>query len=111
MRYFSDPDNVELIERLKSYGLQFQVVKTTDDSINKPLNGKSFVVSGVFENYEREELKNVIKNHGGKVLSSVSGKLDFLLAGNNMGPAKLKKASDLKVKIISEEEFVEMLNE
>ena len=111
MQYFSDPDNVELIERLKSYGLQFQVVKTTDDSINKPLNGKSFVVSGVFENYEREELKNVIKNHGGKVLSSVSGKLDFLLAGNNMGPAKLKKASDLKVKIISEEEFVEMLNE
>jgi DNA ligase (NAD+) len=63
----------------------------------------------VFENFEREELKIVIKNHGGKVLSSVSGKLDFLIAGKNMGPAKLKKASDLGIKIVTEQEFIEML--
>jgi DNA ligase (NAD+) len=77
--------------------------------VSHVLEGKSFVVSGVFQNYEREQLKEVITSHGGKVLSSVSGKLDYLLAGENMGPAKREKAEQLGVKIISEEDFKKMI--
>ena len=109
LAYFKDPDNLRLIERLKDLGLLFQIEETESDIGNQPLLGKSFVVSGVFENFEREELKSVIKKHGGKVLSSVSKKLDFLVAGDDMGPAKRKKASEFGVKIVSESEFVEML--
>ena len=82
-----------------------------DDGTGRSLEGKGFVVSGVFQNFGREELKTLIKKHGGKVLSSVSGKLDFLIAGEKMGPAKLKKATDLGIKIVSEAEFMEMLKE
>uniref|UniRef100_UPI0040496001 BRCT domain-containing protein n=1 Tax=Fulvivirga sp. TaxID=1931237 RepID=UPI0040496001 len=70
---------------------------------------KSFVVSGVFENYGRDEITEVIKNHGGKVISAISGKLDFLLAGDKMGPAKKEKAEKLGVKIISEDDFRQMI--
>lgn len=107
--YFSDEENLKLIERLKAHGLRFAVEESDLVTETRILAGKSFVISGVFKNYEREELKTVIKNHGGKLLSSVSGNLDFLVAGEKMGPAKLKKASDLGVKIISETEFIEML--
>jgi len=73
------------------------------------LDDKSFVISGVFEKYERDQLKDIIIANGGRVLSSISGKLDFLLAGENMGPAKREKAEKLEVKIISEQEFDAML--
>lgn len=109
INYFKDPDNIRLIERLKAYGLQFQVEETQSDLSTQTLSGKSFVVSGVFENYEREELKTVIKKHGGKVLSSVSQNLDYLIAGDKMGPAKRKKASEFGIEIVSESEFIEML--
>ena len=73
------------------------------------LDGKTFVISGVFTTFGREELKEVIKKHGGKVVSSISSKLNFLLAGENMGPAKLEKATSLGIRIINETEFKEMI--
>jgi DNA ligase (NAD+) len=73
------------------------------------LGDKSFVISGVFQHYEREQLQDLILRNGGRVLSSVSGKLDFLLAGENMGPAKREKAEKLKVRIISEQDFEKLL--
>jgi DNA ligase (NAD+) len=109
INYFNDAENLRIIERLKNYGLHFHIEEIDSDLEQQTLSGKSFVVSGVFKNYEREELKKVIKKHGGKLLSSVSKNLDFLIAGDKMGPAKRKKASDLGVKIISESEFSEML--
>ena len=73
------------------------------------LNGQTFVISGVFKNYERDELKGIIIKNGGKVLSGVSGKLNYLVAGEGMGPSKLQKAIDLGVQILSEEEFEKMI--
>jgi DNA ligase (NAD+) len=110
-KYFSDGENLNLIEELRTYGLNLQIEEAEGGVENKTLSNKSFVISGVFEKFEREELKKVIKNRGGKVLSSVSGKLDFLIAGDKMGPAKLKKAKELGVQILSELEFIEMLKE
>ncbi len=107
--FFHDKGNLKEIDRLKKAGLQFESTQQEPAIVNDVLGGKSFVVSGVFQNYEREQLKEVIIAHGGKVLSSISGKLDYLLAGENMGPAKREKAEKLEVKIISEEEFQAML--
>lgn len=101
--------NRKEIERLEKAGLQFQVVETEVAKESDNLNDKSFVISGVFEGYERDELKDVIIKNGGKVLSSISGKLDYLLAGDNMGPAKREKAEKLGVRIISEQEFEKLL--
>jgi DNA ligase (NAD+) len=84
--------------------VEVEVVKESDT-----LNDKSFVISGVFQNYERDDLKDVIIKNGGRVLSSISGKLDYLLAGDNMGPAKREKAEKLGVRIISEQEFEKLL--
>lgn len=106
--YFSDQDHIRLIEELKAFGLNFEI-KKEETPVNNVLGGKSFVISGVFENFGRDELKEVIKVKGGKVLSSVSGNLDYLLAGDQMGPAKKEKAQQLGVKIISEKEFMEMI--
>jgi DNA ligase (NAD+) len=107
--FFRDKENQREIARLKKAGLQFQSAFKEPEKVSNVLDGKSFVISGTFQNYEREQLKDVIIAHGGKVLSSVSGKLDFLLAGENMGPAKREKAEALGVKIISEREFEKML--
>jgi len=111
VEYFNDPEHLEMIDRLKGYGLNFELDESHAESVKQVLEDKSFVVSGVFQNFEREELKSLIKKHGGKVLSSVSGKLDFLIAGDKMGPSKLKKANDLGIKIISESDFIDMLKE
>jgi DNA ligase (NAD+) len=107
--FFKDKDNLKEIDRLKKSGLQFESTQLEPTIVSDVLGGKSFVVSGVFQNYERDQLKEVIISHGGKVLSSVSSKLDYLLAGENMGPAKREKAANLGVKIISEEEFEALL--
>ena len=107
--YFRASDNKKEIDRLKRAGLQFESTHKAPKKVSDSLDGKSFVVSGTFANYERDEIKTVIEAHGGKVLSGVSGKLDFLVAGENMGPAKREKAEKLGVKIISEEEFQKML--
>jgi DNA ligase (NAD+) len=109
MDYFSDPENVQFVEELKAAGLKFEVEEQEVSVENNVLEGKSFVVSGVFESYSRDELKAEIKNFGGKVVSSISGKLDYLLAGDKMGPAKKTKAESLGVKIISEQEFKQMI--
>jgi DNA ligase (NAD+) len=110
LAYFASDANTEEIGRLKSAGLQFQYQE--DESLlpeSNLLQGKSFVVSGVFS-IDREELKALIIKNGGRVLSSVSGKLDYLVSGENMGPAKREKAEKLGVKIISESEFMSMLH-
>ena len=109
--YFSTPANRLIIERLKAVGLQFAI----DEAAYKPktdrLLGKSFVVSGVFSLFSRDELKKKIEENGGKVLSGVSGATNYLVAGENMGPEKLKKAEKLGVPIISESQFAEMIEE
>lgn len=107
--WFSDTDNLKTIERLKQAGLQF---KTDEKEIileSSKLEGLTFVISGTFEQFSREELQEKIAVNGGKILSGVSGKLNFLLAGENMGPSKLEKATKLGVKIISEAEFLTMI--
>lgn len=101
--------NKKEVERLKKAGLQFQVIEQEVIKESDNLGGKSFVISGTFEKYERDDLKDVILKNGGKVLSSISGKLDYLLAGDNMGPAKKEKAEKLEVKIISEQDFEKLL--
>ncbi len=107
--FFKDKDSLHEITRLEKAGLQFESNQKDPEKVSNALDEKSFVISGVFANYERDQLKDIILAHGGKVLSSVSGKLDYLLAGDNMGPAKREKAEKLGVKIISEQEFEAML--
>jgi len=107
--YFKSPSSQKEIERLKAAGLQFEVSGKATEMLSNTLGGKTFVVSGVFKNYERDQITETISAHGGKVLSGVSGKLNYLVAGENMGPSKREKAEKLGVKIISEEEFEAML--
>jgi len=111
VEYFKDTDNIELIERLKNAGLQFEVQEVEVEQKGSALEGKSLVVSGVFEHYGRDEIKEVIKQYGGKVVSAISGKVDILVAGENMGPSKKQKADKLGVQIISEEEFRSLIKE
>lgn len=106
--YFLNEDHQMILDRLKSAGLQFEIKEKTGAS-NK-LEGKAFVVSGVFNAFSRDEIKEVIESNGGKNVSSISSKTDFVVAGENMGPAKLKKASDLGIQILSEDEFIQLLN-
>ncbi|MCW5912631.1 MAG: NAD-dependent DNA ligase LigA [Cyclobacteriaceae bacterium] len=109
VEYFKDAGNLHEVERLGKAGLQLESTQKEPERVSAVLGDKSFVISGVFQNYERDQLKDIIIAHGGRVLSSVSGKLDYLLAGDNMGPAKREKAEKLGVKIISEPEFEAML--
>lgn len=106
IEYFADETNREIIRRLRAAGLQFEAVERHRES--ESLAGKSFVVSGRFSR-SRDEMKELIERHGGKNLAAVSGNVDFIVAGENMGPAKLKKAEKLGIRIISEEEFLEMI--
>jgi len=108
--YFSKETNLTTLSRLKAAGIQLSEEITEIVLEGTHLVGKSFVISGVFKNFERDELKTKIMAHGGKVVSSISTKLDYLVAGDQMGPAKLEKANQLFIKIISEEEFIQMLN-
>ncbi len=107
--FFKDRSNLKEIERLRNAGLQFESSLKEPEKVSDRLEGKSFVVSGTFEHYDRDEIKDVIVANGGRVLSGVSAKLDYLVAGENMGPAKREKAEKLKVTIISEAEFQKML--
>jgi len=109
IEFLSKEDNVQEIERLKNYGLKFEIEETTNTIESDILQAKSFVVSGVFDGYSRDELKDVIKANGGKVVSAISGKLDFLLAGDKMGPSKRDKAEKLGISIISENDFNQMI--
>ncbi|NOT73626.1 MAG: NAD-dependent DNA ligase LigA [Cyclobacteriaceae bacterium] len=107
--FFKVRDNLKEIDRLRKAGLDFVSSEKEVELESNSLGGKSFVVSGTFVNYERDAIKDVIIANGGKVLSGVSAKLDYLVAGENMGPAKREKAEKLNVKIISEDEFQKML--
>ncbi len=107
--FFQDEDNQRYIARLKEAKLQF-IHETTEIVVEgNSLEGKTFVISGTFQNFERDDLKVKIEANGGKVLSGVSGKLNFLVAGNDAGPSKLQKAQKLGVQVISEDEFLSML--
>lgn len=107
--FFENKENQLLIDRLKKYGLQFEI-QESNNFVSDKLKGKVFVVSGVFETYSRDELKLAIENNGGKVGSSISSKTDYVVAGANMGPSKLEKATKLNIPVISEFQFNELIN-
>ena len=107
--FFNTQENLVIINDLKLYGLKFEIEEDNNIRTNK-LNSQIFVVSGVFSKFSRDELRSYIENNGGKVKSSISSKTDYLIAGNNMGPSKKEKAINLNVEIISEDEFIELLN-
>jgi len=107
--FFGNENNIKIIERLKDNDLQFEINTGNITFISDKLENKIFVVSGVFETYSREELKRAIEDNGGKIGSSISSKTNYVIAGDNMGPAKLEKANKLGVNIISELEFNELL--
>ena len=107
--YFQNPEHIELVERLQAAGLKFKADTTTVAMESDKLTGQTFVISGVFESVSRDELQQLIASHGGKVVSSISAKLNYLVAGDKMGPAKLEKATKLGIKILSEDEFLQMI--
>lgn len=107
--YFSNERNREVVDRLKSHGLQMELPEEDTNGGNDKLKGLTIVISGTFAKHSRDEYKVMIEHNGGKNSGSVSGKTDFILAGDNMGPAKLEKAAKLGVKIINEEEFLKMI--
>ena len=105
--YFSNEKQIEIIKRLKAYGLNFTVKEQLNSS--EIFKGLNIVVSGKFTNISRDELKNVIEKNGGKVVSSVSSKTDLIVAGENMGPSKLTKAKALNIELCSEEDFLKKI--
>lgn len=109
VEFFSKQENIEILNRLKSYGVQLQLSEEALQGQTDVLQGKIFVVSGVFEKVSRNELKKLIEDNGGKVSGSISAKTTYVVAGANMGPSKKEKAEILGVPIISEEEFLEMV--
>lgn len=111
IEFFENEENQRIINRLKEYGIQFEIVEKINPNATQKLAGKTFVVSGVFSVYSRDGLKEAIEDNGGKVGSSISAKTDYVIAGENMGPAKLEKANQLKIPIITENDFINLLNE
>ncbi|MFD0763967.1 NAD-dependent DNA ligase LigA [Mucilaginibacter lutimaris] len=108
--YFADESHREEIEKLRAAGLQFIAEEKEVTLASDKLSGQNFIISGTFEKYSRDELKDIIEQNGGKILSSISAKLNYLVAGENMGPAKLEKANKLNIPIISDEELLAMLS-
>jgi len=106
--FFSEPKNCEMIDRLEAAGLQFAIEEK--EKVGNQLEGKKLVVSGVFEAFDRDELKALIEAHGGSNVSSVSAKTDFVVAGEGMGPSKREKAEKLGVRILTEQEFITLIN-
>lgn len=110
VEYFTAPSNIEIINRLRAAGLQFEV-QGADEPAGDKLAGKSIVVSGVFAKHSRDEYKAIIEANGGKNVGSISKKTSFILAGENMGPSKLEKAQSLSIPILSEDDFLAILDE
>ncbi|MCF2873951.1 MULTISPECIES: NAD-dependent DNA ligase LigA [unclassified Tenacibaculum] len=108
--FSNDLENIQLIDRLKVYGVQLEVSAESLENQTDKLQGKVFVVSGVFHQMSRNELKKAIEDNGGKVSSSISKKTTYIVAGDNMGPSKLTKAENLGIPIISEQDFIDMIN-
>ncbi|TCO30852.1 DNA ligase (NAD+) [Pedobacter psychrotolerans] len=109
VEYFAKKEHLDQIELLKLANLRFEIEEKLIELASDKLIGKTFVISGVFESYSRDELKDMIEANGGKILSGISGKLNYLVAGDNMGPSKLEKATKLKVPIISDDDLLKML--
>jgi DNA ligase len=109
--FFADERNRNMIDQLKEYGLQMALQEDAPATRSEKLNGLAFVISGTFTRHSRDEYKAMIEQNGGKNTGSISGKTDYLLAGANMGPAKLAKAEKMGIKIINEEEFLNILVE
>ena len=109
MQYFADEKNLQVIERLREAGVQMQMEELDMSDFTDKLAGKSIVISGVFTHYSRDEYKNLIEKNGGKNVGSISKKTSFILAGENMGPSKLEKAEKLGIPIVSEDEFLQMI--
>lgn len=109
MTYFHNEQNIEIVERLRSYGLQMALSEEQTAQASDRLKGKSIVISGVFQHHSRDEYKLLIEQHGGKNVGSISGKTSFILAGDNMGPSKLQKAEKLGIQIVSEDDFLNMI--
>ena len=107
--FFNKPENIDLINRLVQSNVQLSEDILEQEQESTSLEGKSFVISGVFQNFDRDGLRDKIILNGGKVVSSISSKLDYLIAGDNMGPSKLEKANQLSIKIITEDEFLNLL--
>ncbi len=110
LAYFAKPEHRQLVERLRAHGLQMEMADS-DTPVSDTLQGMSIVISGVFTHHSRDEYKAIIEQHGGKNVGAVSGATSFILAGDNMGPAKLEKAEKLGVKIVGEEEFLKMIGQ
>ena len=111
MGYFHNEQNLQIVERLRGYGLQFALTAEQTAAASAKLEGLSIVISGVFQHHSRDEYKLIIEQNGGKNVGSISGKTSFILAGDNMGPSKLEKARKLGIRIMSEDEFLQMLSD
>lgn len=111
IEYFADELNQEIIRRLKDVGVQFESKVSQSSNLSNKLDGKKIVISGVFAKHSRDEYKMLIEHNGGKNVGSISKNTDFVLAGENMGPAKLEKANALGIKIINEDEFLAMISD
>jgi len=110
VNYFSNEDNRKLVEKLREYGLQFELSEEVLAQRTDKLSGKTIVISGTFDKHSRDEYKNMIELNGGKNSGSISAKTSFILAGYNMGPAKLEKAEKLGITILNEDDFLKMLD-
>ena len=108
MQFFEDANNLSLLEKLESAGLNFRSTQTSAPPGNK-LNGLTIVISGSFENHSRDELKDMIEANGGKNAASISARTNYLLGGEGIGPSKMQKVQELGIPVISEEEFLKML--
>lgn len=109
IEYFNNPKHQQEIAKLKEAGLNFEIEEKEVVLQSEKLSGKTFIISGVFENYSREQLKDIIEANGGKILSSISAKLNYLVAGDNMGPAKLEKANKLQIPFITEQDLLALI--
>ena len=111
IEYFANPINREVVARLRAAGLQMSMPEQNDEDSTDLLGGKSFVISGVFALHSRDEYKALIEKNGGKNVGSISKKTDYVLAGDNMGPAKREKAASLGIPIIDENQFLAMIQQ
>ena len=111
IRFFSEPKNQAFVQRLKEAGLQMQISEEQANAQSNLLQGQSVVISGVFKHHSRDEYKAIIEQHGGRNVGSISAKTSFILAGENMGPSKLEKANKLGIRIMNEDEFLEILEQ
>jgi DNA ligase (NAD+) len=110
VNWFSNDQNIKIIEQLKDHGLIFEVKNKPKAGQTEKLKGLSLIISGTFEKFSRDELKAMIELNGGKNVSSISSKTNYLIAGENIGPSKLEKAQKLKIPVISEDEFIQLIN-